>query len=185
MLVRIVYKKRETKMKVLIIIAKQGFQDTEFSVPKKILEDNGFETVVASTEKGTCLGKFGLETEAEISFDDIDPDRFDAVFIVGGPGSPKLVGIEKLESILKKMDEDKKIISAICYAPVVLAKAGLLKNKKATVWNEDGSLQPLIEEDGASYVDKPVVVDDRFITGNGPDAAEEFGNTLLRILKSL
>jgi protease I len=67
---------------------------------------------------------------------------------------------------------------------VILAKAGVLKEKRATVWSSPLDRGPvrILKENGAIYEDKDVVQDGKIITANGPGAAEEFGQKLVEIL---
>ena len=71
--------------------------------------------------------------------------------------------------------EAGKVVAAICIAPVILARAGLLKGKRATVF-PDGI--PELEKAGAVYTAQSVERDGRIITGNGPEAAEAFGREI-------
>ncbi|NIM98828.1 MAG: hypothetical protein GTO24_12350, partial [candidate division Zixibacteria bacterium] len=73
------------------------------------------------------------------------------------------------------------LVASICISPVVLAKAGLLRGKKATVFRTTTTINEL-EKGGALISDAPVVVDGKIITGRGPEAAREFG---LKIAESL
>ncbi|MEM2674590.1 MAG: DJ-1/PfpI family protein, partial [Candidatus Hadarchaeales archaeon] len=86
-------------------------------------------------------------------------------------------------SLAKEAAELGKKVCAICIAPVILANAGLLENRKATVW--DGEFRRMLEEKGAKYVNKSVVVDGNIITANGPGAASEFGRTIAKELAKL
>ena len=81
--------------------------------------------------------------------------------------------------------EKQKILAAICIAPAILAKAGVLEGKNATVWSSvlDKGPIKILEENGANYVEKDVVVDGNIITANGPQAASEFGRKIVEILK--
>ena len=108
---------------------------------------------------------------------------YNAIVVIGGPGSKLLVGNEKLDKILLDARDRNLLITAICYAPIILARIGLLKGKKATVWNEDGMQSPIFEEEGVHFVNEIVVVDGNIVTGNGPGAATEFAKTIIRVLE--
>ena len=71
---------------------------------------------------------------------------------------------------------------AICISTRILAHAGVLQGKKATGWNGDGELGGILSAGGAEFVDKPVVVDGNVVTGNGPGAAGEWGEEIVRVL---
>ncbi|MEM5875685.1 MAG: DJ-1/PfpI family protein [candidate division WOR-3 bacterium] len=173
--------------KVLFIIAKQGFRDEEYFIPKSILEEK-FEVKTASNskEKSIALGFLGGEAEVDINYEDINVDDFDAIIFVGGQGALKNLDNEISYKIAQEAINKNKILCAICIAPVILAKAGVLKDKKATVWHSNFDKAPIkiLEENGAIFVDEDVVEDGNIITANGPNAAEEFGKKILKKLES-
>jgi len=79
------------------------------------------------------------------------------------------------------MNNQNKIVSAICFAPVILANAGVLRGKKATVC---GTEAKVIEDRGAQYMGPGVTVDGNIITGNAPKASKLFGQKINDLLKS-
>ncbi|PIR71487.1 MAG: hypothetical protein COU43_02395, partial [Candidatus Nealsonbacteria bacterium CG10_big_fil_rev_8_21_14_0_10_37_25] len=78
-----------------------------------------------------------------------------------------------------------KVLASICISPVILAKAGVLKGKKATVWSSPMDKVPvrILEENEAIYQDKSVVADGKIVTANGPAAAEKFAKAIITALK--
>ena len=173
----------DNKKKILIIIAPKGFQDHEYAIPKEILEKGGFEVATASVKRGECRGAFGARVQAGYAINEADADEYEAVVIIGGQGCPAAYfNNEKIFKLLQDFYEKGKITAAICIAPVVLAQSGILKNKKATVWNEDGKWKPELEKYGAIYADEDVVVDGNVITANGPGTAKKFGRELVKKL---
>ena len=76
----------------------------------------------------------------------------------------------------------EKIVSAICISPVVLARAGILKGKKATVFPDSEGIREL-KKAGAIYIQKSVVVDGKVVTGDGPDAASRSAQEIIKLLK--
>lgn len=169
-------------MRVLFIIAQQGFQDIEFGVPYQILMDSGASCDVASIETGKAVGKYGREFNVELAVKDAIIEQYDALILIGGPGAPELKDHQEVLDIVKKAKELDKIIASICIAGTILAAADVIQGKRATVWNKDGKQDKVMEAAGATYVPHPVVVDGRLITADGPKAAEEFGKVILRHL---
>lgn len=173
--------------KIAFIIAKQGFQDKEFLVPAEILKkDNHQVIVVSNTSKGEkAIGIFGSEVVVDLELEKLNPQEFDLVVFVGGPKALENLDNEISYKIAQKTVELNKKLAAICIAPVILAKAGVLIGKKATVWSSDGYGNPIkvLEENGAKYTGEDVVRDGNIITANGPKAAQEFGKELLDVLK--
>ncbi len=162
---------------VLFIIAFTEFRDEEYFIPKSILESSNIKTNTASCRKGLAVGVNGGEVKVNMTLDDVEVSKYDAIVFVGGMGAIKDLNNEKSYRIIR--EAENIIVSAICIAPVILARAGVLK--KATVWtsNMDKSAKKILEEEGVEYIDKNVVVDGNIITANGVESAEEFGRVLL------
>ena len=175
---------KESK-KILMIIAFRDFRDEEYFLPKEIFEKEGFVVKTASTKKGTALGAEGEEVEVDFSLDEVDISQFDAVLFVGGPGALKYLDNEKSYQIAKETLNQEKILGAICIAPVILAKAKVLKGKKATVWSSplDKTGIKILKENGAEYLAQDVVQDGKIITANGPQSAKKFAEKILENLK--
>lgn len=168
--------------RVLVVVAQEGFQDYEYSVPRQIFEKEGFTVDVASRSQGKAKGKFGLEIEVDKALNDLNQQGYQAIVLVGGPGA---VGYQKnveINALLKQFVEVNKLVAAICIAPTILAFAGLLRNKKATVWNGDGEQSKVLENNGAEYKREGVVVDGKIITADGPDSAEKFVKEIIQLL---
>ncbi len=175
------------KTKVVMIIAFRDFRDAEYFVPREILEKAGAETITASTKSGTAIGADGGETEINLLVSEINMDDFDAVVFVGGPGCLDALDNEDSYRLAKETVSRNKVLASICISPVILARAGVLSGKKATVWSSSADRGPvkILEENGAIYHDKPVVMDGKIITASGPAAAQEFGETIKQLLTSL
>lgn len=168
---------------VLYVIAQQNFRDEELSIPKKILEREKAKVTVASITTEEARGMLGLKIKPDIAVIDANPNNFDALVIAGGTGSPKLADYPEVLSIIRRFRDQDKLIAAICVAPYVLAKAGILKGISVTTFPADFVLAEL-RRAGASYVKKPVVVDGKVVTANGPESAEEFGEEIVKVLTS-
>lgn len=172
-------------MKVLIAIAPVKFRDEEFAEPKAALDKAGIGYDIASTKRGICTGMLGAKVTASMSFEEIDPKKYDGLLIVGGGGAQEYLWEDDvLVEMAKFFRESGKPVAAICLAPVVFANAGILKGKKATYFNSPKSFFEM-KKGGAVLVDKPVVNDDRIITANGPGAAKEFADTFVRVLTAV
>lgn len=170
-------------IKVLFIVAQQGYQDFEYAAPKKILEEAGIEVSTASKEGGTCVGKLGGMIKETLSLQDVKVENYDLILLVGGPGAIEYQHDSEVHNLIKEAFSKYKWLAAICIGPTILAYAGVLKGRKATVWNSDGKQEGILTSLGAKYTREKVTVDGRIITANGPEAAEEFGKTLTKLLK--
>jgi len=182
------YLKKGGKMlkgkKVVMIIASDQFRDEEYQKPKEIFEKQGADVTVASSSLNESTGMFGAKAKPTMLIKDINVDNFDAVVFVGGMGSSEYWDDKIAHDIAKKTVEKGKILSAICIAPVTLANAGVLKGKNGTVWtDEKGEIKDKFTSKGVNYTGKSVEIDGKIITGNGPEAAEEFGKAIVNSLK--
>ena len=171
----------EPNNKILMIIAFDQFRDEEYVIPRKILENNGYKVVVASYKTGIAKGMLGSKVKVDIPLEDVKVNEYDGVIFVGGGGASIYFNNPTALKIANEFYNKGKIVGAICIAPVILANAGLLSGKKATCWP---SYEKTLKEKGVIWSDKNVEIDGSIITGNGPAAANEFGEKYLKLLKS-
>ncbi len=177
-------KKLQNK-KIAMIIAYKDFRDEEYLIPKQIFEARGAEVFTASTAKGQARGFFGALTDVDVLVQDLNVDNFDAILFIGGQGMGRNIDNQVFHQTARDALRAGKILGAICISPCILAKAGVLKNKKATVWHDemDKTTIKILENNGAIFVDEPVVVDGSIITANGPAAAQKFAEGLTEMLE--
>ena len=168
-------------MKILMVIANRDFRDEEYEIPYNYFLEKDIVVDVASTEKGDCVGMFGLQAVADRALSDVEVPEYFAIVFVGGKGARDLVGNKEILRILEEAKKQKIVVSAICIAPMILAQAGLLEGKKATVWDEDSNQRPILEQEGATFVDGDVVTDGLIVTANGPKSARPFAEEVLRV----
>jgi protease I len=158
--------------KVLMVIAPETFRDEEFAHPKEVLESRGARVVTASTRPGTCVGKLGMTAEAEISVAEADALDYDAVVFVGGAGSKVFFDDPYAQALARAARVNKRVLAAICVAPSILARAGLLRGWPATAFE---SQKEDLEAHGAIWTGERLTVQGHVITANGPEAARDFG----------
>jgi protease I len=167
-----------TSKSVLMIVAPTDFRDEEYFEPKHVLENYGATIITASTNT-VAVSKEGKTIDTDIQIGEIISADHDALLLVGGSGAEIFLNMKKIHSIAHMYSDEGKIVSAICMAPSILANAEMLEDIDATSWEgEHGNLT----RKGANLIDKPVVQDGNIITGNGPSAATEFGETIAKAL---
>jgi protease I len=166
---------------VVMVIACKDFRDEELAEPRKVLEEAGAQVTVASTSTEGCKGMLGAEVTPDSLVDALDADSFDAAVFVGGSGSAAYYEDEAVLEFARQADKEGLVIGAICLAPGILARAGILDGIKATAYDAEKARKAL-EEGGATYTGDPVTVDGVIVTGNGPDAAKPFGGKLVEVL---
>jgi putative intracellular protease/amidase len=168
---------------VILIVAFDGYQQVEYVDTKKAIEQAGLIVKTASTLKGAAIAKDGSTCQIDLKIEEIDPKTCAGVFLIGGPGALDDLNTLKMHAIIQKIVAAAKPCGAICISTRILAQAGVLDNKKATGWNDDHKLEALYKAHHTTYVKSPVVLDDIIITAQGPDAAKEFGNGIVSLVK--
>src|SRR4029453_5654900 len=130
--------------KVLMVIPHPQFRDEEFFEPKKILEDEGAKVVVASTSVRTCRGMKGGVVQSDLAIADAKAEEYAGLILCGGSSVPDVFwNDKKLQELAVAMATAGKVIAAICFSPVVLAKAKLLADREATVYFLPEALEEL------------------------------------------
>jgi protease I len=170
--------------KVVIIIAFKDFRDAEYFITKEILDRVGIKVETASNKTGVAIGADGGEINVDLSLSDISVADFDGVVFVGGPGCLKNLDNESSYSLIKEVVAQNKVLASICISPIILAKSGVLKGKKATVWSSNLEKKPvkILKENGVLYRVDSVVVDGKIITANGPLSTYKFGEAIVEVL---
>ena len=170
------------RRRVLIVIAPERFRDEELAAPQRALESAGHLVTITSTRPGVATGMLGARVAVATSVALLDAKDFDALMIAGGAGAPShLWDDEPLRALVRAIHGGGKPIGAICLAPPVLARAGVLSGKRATTFPDPRAIIEL-KRGGATCVDEPVVLDGTIVTGNGPDAAAAFGAALVHLV---
>lgn len=170
---------------VLLVIASNGYQQVEYGVTKKILLNAHFNVVTASNALGTATAKDGSTTHVDILLDHVVVNNYAGIFFIGGPGTLEHLDNSTSYKILQEAFYQHKPIGAICIATRILAKSGVMRDKYATGWNEDGLLDALYAENRITYLpEEKVVLESNMITATDPSAAEQFGEKIVELLQA-
>jgi len=170
--------------KILIIVAQQNFRDEELNEPRRLLSAAGHTLVIASVNAGICKGMLGMDVTAELGAYEAKQrvEYFDMIVMVGGSGASVLADNKDVIELLRKAKAQDKLMGAICIAPTVFAKAGVLEGKKATVYKTPEAIK-ILQQGKAIYTPQQVVVDGKIVTADGPQSATEFGRELVKLLQ--
>jgi len=166
--------------KALVIIPPNNFNDMEFNAVVERLEEAGILVTIGCSSEENAVGMYGKSVKPDALLGMVDPLAYDAVVFIGGGGTLVYFDDNVAQSIAVCAAGAGKVVAAICVAPVILARAGVLNGKAATVFP---MFTGELIEGGAEYTGENVTVDGKIITANGPDAAEEFANEILRALE--
>ena len=170
---------------VLLIIASEGFEPTEYHDTKKVIAQAGFPVITVSDKMGNAIGKDGSQVPIEMNIDSIDINNYAGVFFIGGPGALEHLDNSISYKIARDTFSQNKPIGAICIATRILAKAGVLRDKYATGWNEDGELNKIFADNNVQYLpEEKVVVDGTVITATDPSVAHDFGTHIVEMLQN-
>ena len=170
--------------KIALIISFRDFRDEEYFVVKETLETAGIKVKTVSNERGIAIGADGGEADVDFTIREINLDNFGGIIFIGGPGAIEALDNERSHKLIMGAVNKNKILGAICISPVILARAGVLENRKATVWASalDKNSIKILQENKAEFVDEKAVQDEKIITGNGPGAAKEFAEMIIKAL---
>jgi protease I len=166
-------------MKALIISA-DSFEDSELLYPYYRLQEEGIQVDVASISRGTIVGKHGYKVSVDLSLDEVKEDQYDLLILPGGKAPERLKKEDKVLSIARYFFGEKKPVAAICHGPLILAAAGLLKNREATGYK---ATKAELVSAGAHYRDDEVVVDHQLVTSRQPSDLPAFARELLKLVK--
>ncbi|MBQ3635082.1 MAG: DJ-1/PfpI family protein [Bacteroidales bacterium] len=168
-------------MKKAIILLADGFEEVEALGPRDVLRRGGVEVKLISIgEEYFVESSHGVTVVADLLLTEGVGD-FDLLMLPGGmPGSKSLRDSEAVIELVKKAGAEGKVVSAICAAPIALAKAGVLNGRRATCFP---GFEAEISAGGATHTGERVTVDGKVITGIGAGAALEFGVALLSSLE--
>lgn len=171
--------------KSIAMVIAPNFRDEEYFTPKTVLEGVGAKITTLSEKAGQIIGADGGEANADLAAAEAMAGNFDAILFIGGPGMAQRLDNEDFQKLAQEAASQGKVLGAICIAPALLAKAGALQGKKATVWSSplDKSPIKMLEAGGATYQDEPVVTDGKIVTANGPGAAKQFAEALIKVIK--
>ncbi len=167
----------DNKRSVVIFIA-DGYEECETVVTVDLLRRAGAEVTMASImNRLNVVGAHNIEILTDAMAEDIDYAPYDMVVLPGGGvGTDNLMKSKIVEKQCKKFAANK-LVAAICAAPGVLGKCGILNGKRATCYP---SCEPTMT--GAIAVAQDVVVDGNIITGRAPGAAIPFALELINQL---
>jgi protease I len=168
----------------VLIMATDGFEQSELFKPREALIDAGVSVTLASLKTDPIQGMKHDEKGETITPDmliaDVDVDDYDMLLLPGGVANPDTLRMdEEAVDVIRDFFDDGKPIAAICHAPWLLAEADILDGRTVTGWP---SIRTDLENAGADVVDREVVVDGTLITSRNPDDIPAFNSAVLTML---
>lgn len=168
--------------RVLFIVPSTRFKDKEYELPRRILERRKVKVEVAGPRRKDSYGTEGMRLVPDLTLEQVDVDRYSMVFFVGGLGAKEFLNDPMAANLAMAAVARGKFVVASSQAPLILAKAGLLQGRNATVYFSEAQT---LRDAGATYTGAAITVDDPFITAKGPEAAEQLGISMIQALQTL
>ncbi len=163
------------KKSVLLIVPAQNFNEEEYLIIKNSLERSGVAVFIASDSNFLCVGSNGLKIKNDVQLYNIHESNFNGLILVGGSGMREYWNNGAIQNASKKFAANKKPVAAICSAPIILARAGILTGNAACYPDDKNDL----EREGINYSSVPVVTQKNIITAQNPAATPEFMKAFL------
>ncbi|HVF17959.1 MAG TPA: type 1 glutamine amidotransferase domain-containing protein [Steroidobacteraceae bacterium] len=164
-----------SKAKV-VILATNGFEQSELTVPLQKLRDAGAQVVVASPESGQIRGwnekDWGESVTVDKALNEVSADEYDAIVLPGGQINPDLLRVnpQALELIRSFIDAGK-VVAAVCHAPWLLVELDAVRDREVTSYH---SIKTDVINAGGKWVDREVVTDRGIITSRNPGDLDAF-----------
>ncbi len=171
-------------MQRVLIIATDGFEQSELIEPMRLLKEAGAQVTIASLKPGEIRGwdqkDWGKSVEVDMVIGDVVSADYDALLLPGGQMNPDILRMEhKVIEVIREFDAARKPIAAICHAPWLLAEANVIEGRTVTAWP---SIRTDLANAGAAVVDEEVVVDGNLITSRKPGDIPAFTEALMAAL---
>ena len=157
----------------------EGFEEVEALAPLDLIRRAGLKIKTVGVGSKTVVGSHGIPVVADMTAEEFSDNEPDMVILPGGmPGTKNLDANETVHKAIADAVKNDAYVCAICAAPMILGKLGLVRGKNAVCY-------PGFEEylDGATIPDKKVACDGKIITAKGMGAAIEFGLAIVAALK--
>lgn len=190
------------KDKTIGFLVSHEFEDIELLYPVLRFSEEGAKIVLITVEGPGCAhprplipgkpitGRFGHTVPLIVMEEgnryiikkvgEVTAEELDAVVIPGG-FSPDFVRTdEQALDLVRKLNEQGKVISSVCHGPAVMISAGILKGKKVTAWK---SVVDDIKNAGAEFIDVPAVRDGNIVTARVPDDLPQFCDEVMKALE--
>lgn len=167
------------KGKKVVILVEDYVEEIELLYPRYRLIEEGAEVKIAGPEVKVFKGKNGYPIKADISFEEVKVENFDALVIPGGYAPDRIRRNKVALELTRKFYELGKVVAFICHAGWVSISAGILRGKKVTGFF---SIKDDLVNAGAEYVDSEVVVDGNLISSRTPDDLPAFCKAIISAL---
>jgi protease I len=170
----------------VLIVASDGFEESELFGPREILRQRGAEVILASPKRdpiqATVHDDPGKTIRPDLTVDEARADDFNALVLPGGVRNPDHLRLHaNVIALIREFDRQGKPIGAICHGPWLLVEADLLRGRTATAWP---SIRTDLRNAGANVVDEPAVTDGNIVTSRNPEDVAAFTDALIDLIEN-
>ncbi len=161
-------------MRALVVLSDR-FSEIEAFTVIDVLRRAAIDVTVAGLASKMVEGSHKTRVFADKKLDEVRADSYDAIVLPGGPGYRQMMNSKMLLGMTADFNKKGKLVAAICAAPLVLAKSGVLEKRTATVY-------PGLERFIPRPRDGKVVVDGNVVTAKSPGAAVLFSLKIVEMM---
>lgn len=162
---------------MIAVLIADGFEEIEALTPVDMLRRAGLDVKTVAIGSKIAIGSHKIPVVCDMTKDEVDLDTVSAVVFPGGmPGSLNLDASPFTDKIIESVTKRGGHLAAICAAPLVLGRRGLLEGKRATCYPGFES-----ELKGAVITDSDVVTDGNITTGRGMTVSLPFAEELVKL----
>jgi protease I len=171
--------------KRVLILATNGFEQSELETPRDRLKQAGAQVDIASPEQGEIKGwdkkDWGRPVKVDVPLAAAKADDYDAIVLPGGQINPDLLRVDQNAlKLIKSFYDAGKIVAAVCHAPWLLIETGIAKGKTMTSYH---SIKTDVINAGAKWEDSQVVTDQGVITSRNPGDLEAFASKIIEEIR--
>lgn len=160
----------------ILILATDGFEQSELEVPRDRLREAGAVVEIASPRgaaiRGWRDGDWGQQVHADLDMAKVDAQAYDALVLPGGQINPDKLRIQPgAVQLVQQFHDDGKVLAAICHGPWLLVEADLVAGRKVTSFK---SIRKDLENAGGEWSDAEVMTDAGIVTSRSPADLDAF-----------
>jgi protease I len=167
----------------ILMIATDGFEDSELLKPLQMLRESGAAVTLASLKKQEIKGDNGATAMPDAEISNVDSGDFDALLLPGGTKNPDALRMEeRVVRTIREFADAGKPVAAICHGPWLLVEADVIRGRTVTGWP---SIRTDLRNAGGNVVDQEVAVDGNIVTSRMPEDIPAFVEAFVGLVEKI